>query len=122
MNDISKSGIGGLRVTRNETITDLAVKLIGRVTTSLNSMTASENSDFPDDIVLTGTPDDMIFRGENQLEEVLTIIITCLGVYSPILAATYSYLIEPSGIILDLSFILADIMVETCENMQMSAA
>ena len=74
MNDISKSTIGGLRVTRNETITDLAGKLIGRVTTNLNSMTASENSDFPDDIVLTGTPDDMIFRGELEVDQVLSMI------------------------------------------------
>ena len=65
LNDISNSAIGGLRVTKNETIHDLAVKLIDRVTTSLNEMTTS--GEFPDDIVLTGTPDDMIFQGEIQM-------------------------------------------------------
>ena len=65
LNDISNSAIRGLRVTKNETIHDLAVKLIDRVTTSLNEMTTS--GEFPDDIVLTGTPDDMIFQGEIQM-------------------------------------------------------
>ena len=65
LNDISKSAIGGLRVTSNETIEDMAVKLIGRVTTNLNEMTTS--GEFLDDIVLTGTPDDMIFQGEIQM-------------------------------------------------------
>merc|ERR1711936_916294 len=102
LSDIGKSPIGGLRVTKNETIHDLAVTLFDRVTTSLNLKTSGPGSDFPDDIVLTGSPDDMIFN----------------GVYSPILAATYSYLIEPSGIILDISYILADIIIDIAVNMQ----
>ena len=34
------------------------------------------------------------------------------------MAATYSYLIEPSGIILDISYILADIIIDIAVNMQ----
>lgn len=75
MSDIGKSPIGGLRVTKNETIHDLAVTLFDRVTTSLNLKTSGPGSDFPDDIVLTGSPDDMIFNGKLTY----TLIHSCIN-------------------------------------------
>lgn len=102
LNDISKSPLGSLRLTRNQSVHDLAVKLFGRVTESLNGKTASLTADFHDDIVLTGTPDNMIFN----------------GVYSPILAATYDYLVQPSGFLFDICLELADIIADVCVNMR----
>ena len=58
--------IGGLRVTNNETIYMLAENLFGTVTKRLNDMTSGPTARFPDDVVLTGTPDDMIFNGKNK--------------------------------------------------------
>ena len=56
--------IGSLRVTNNETIYELAETLFGKVTWKLNNMTSGPDALFPDDVVLTGTPDDMIFNGK----------------------------------------------------------
>ena len=65
LNDISKMPLASLRVTKTETLYDLAVKLFGKVADNLNQKTTKpENQEFYEDIVLTGTPDSMIFNGE----------------------------------------------------------
>ena len=57
--------LASLRVTKTETLYDLAVKLFGKVAENLNLKTTDPNNlEFYDDIVLTGTPDSMIFNGE----------------------------------------------------------
>ena len=58
--------IGSLRVTNNETLYELAENLFGKVTRKLNNMTSGLDARFPDDVVLTGSPDDMIFNGKKK--------------------------------------------------------
>jgi len=101
LEDIRNMPIGSLRVTNNETIYMLAQTLIGKMTGKLNTMTSAADARFPDDVVLTGTPDDMIFN----------------GVKSPILEATYAYLIEKEGLLTDIGTMLTDILLDVVHDM-----
>jgi len=101
LDDISKMPIGSLRVTNNETVYMLAQTLFEKMTSRLNIMTSGAGARFPDDVVLTGSPDDMIFN----------------GVKSPILEATYAYLTEADGLLADISDILADIILDIVHDM-----
>ena len=110
--------IGSLRVTNNETIYELAETLFGRVTGKLNIMTSGPDARFPDDVVLTGTPDDMIFNGKNDLFCFsLKLFSQIAGVKSPILAATYAYLTEKGELITDIGAMLADILIDIVHDM-----
>ena len=66
LDDIRKMPIANLRVTNNETLLMLAETLFGKVIYNLNEMTAGADAPYHDDVVLTGTPDDMIFNGKNN--------------------------------------------------------
>jgi len=101
LDDIRKMPIANLRVTNNETLLELAETLFGKVIHNLNEKTAGADAPYHDDVVLTGTPDDMIFN----------------GVRSPILAATYAYLTEATGLLADISAILADILLDIVHDM-----
>ena len=109
--------IGSLRVTNNETIYMLAQTLIGKMTRKLNTMTSAADARFPDDVVLTGTPDDMIFNGKTQICFQLKIFPRISGVKSPILEATYAYLIEKEGLLTDIGTMLTDILLDVVHDM-----
>ena len=49
--------------------------------------------EFCDDIFLTGTPDEMIFKGE-IMKNHPSCLIFCLGVYSGTLGALYKFLVS----------------------------
>ena len=111
--------IGSLRVTNNETIYMLAQTLFGKMTSRLNIMTSGAGARFPDDVVLTGSPDDMIFNGKatDIFHLPLKIFSQTAGVKSPILEATYAYLTEADGLLADISDILADIILDIVHDM-----
>ena len=117
--------IGSLRVTNNETLYELAENLFGKVTRKLNIMTSGPDARFPDDVVLTGSPDDMIFNGKKKPKKTLftysvfhkKIFSLIAGVKSPILQATYAYLTEVDGLLYDISSILADIILDIVHDM-----